>query len=251
MSTKAQAWNLYRQEIIEEALSTRLLPEALKDTRQRLIMAAKEMALDAYAAAFWKLASTAPLRIRLPDQSEDGMDVCVEKPRLLSICWGPGGTTPTMGVALNEHGGLVDLLPCGQLSGNIPRSRPNSAPGNANEAASALQDPRKMKDLKRLQDKLFERRPHALVVGLGDSNVGQLMTDLKQLLDDLLDSHARWVPCTKGQNRHCNTCIFVYGLNWRHGTCVLAQSHMQVLYAMLTTSTLSCQRRQSTVVTTI
>lgn len=65
--------------------------------------------------------------------------------------------TCQVAVALDERGGLVDLLPCGQLSGPIPRS--------AGGAEAVLSDPRKQGDAGRLRDKIKERRPHALVVG--------------------------------------------------------------------------------------
>jgi hypothetical protein len=48
----------------------------------------------------------------------------MERPRLMAVCWGPGGTegSSTVVVMLDEYGNLKDLLQCGQLSGNIPRT---------------------------------------------------------------------------------------------------------------------------------
>ncbi len=67
-------------------------------------------------------------------------------------------------VVLNEHGGLVDLLPCGQLSGRIVRSFKD--PNAATSSAPCKNDPKKSKDVQRLLDKIFERKPHALVVSV-------------------------------------------------------------------------------------
>jgi hypothetical protein len=66
----------------------------------------------------WQLASTPPLR--LTSENDDG-EVVVDQPRVMTAVWGPGDKQPTILVLLDERGGLVDLLPCGQLSGNIPK----------------------------------------------------------------------------------------------------------------------------------
>ena len=48
-----------------------------------------------------------------------GQDEYAEAPRIMAVTWGEGEKTPTMVVALDERGNLVDLLPCGQLSGMV------------------------------------------------------------------------------------------------------------------------------------
>jgi hypothetical protein len=54
-------------------------------------------------------------------------------------------------VALDEQGGLVDLLPCGQLSGMVPRSGRPGGPQSpygpstvTSSSESILQDPKKV-----------------------------------------------------------------------------------------------------------
>lgn len=63
---------------------------------------------------------------------------------------------------LNELGNLVDLLSCGQLSGNIQRSLRNAT--DVGSFSGPLTDARKATDLQRLKDKILERKPHAIVV---------------------------------------------------------------------------------------
>ena len=65
----------------------------------------------------WQLASRPPLRLA----SESDESEVVDAPRVCAAVWGPGDKQPTVLVLLDEKGALVDLLPCGQLSGMIPR----------------------------------------------------------------------------------------------------------------------------------
>ena len=54
-----------------------------------------------------------------------------------------------------------------------------------------FQDPRKVKDIERLRDKIMERAPHALVVGTSDPSSAQLFSDIVAVTDHLLDQNAQ------------------------------------------------------------
>ena len=78
--------------------------------------------------------------------------------------WGPGDvqvgcdwhmndpippSQPTVLVLLDDRGALVDLLPCGQLSGNIPKS--------GKSFLDVFSDERKRKDVGRIKDKILDK----------------------------------------------------------------------------------------------
>lgn len=62
-------------------------------------------------------------------------------------------------------------------------ARRRSSPG----AEGVFQDPRKLKDIERLRDKIVERSPHAIVVGTSDPSSAQLHSDIVAVCDHLLD----------------------------------------------------------------
>eukprot|EP00798_Chlamydomonas_sp_ICE-L_P017810 gene17810-24188_t len=150
VSTWAKAWNEFRVEVVREAVLKHLFPAFENEHKQRLLSEAKDAALAEIEYAFWRLAARPPLRIRIDNADNDGGmdDEYVETPRIMSVCWGPGQETPTMVVALDERGNLVDLLPCGQLSGNVPKS--------GKSTRDIFLDERKTKDVERIRDFLFE-----------------------------------------------------------------------------------------------
>ncbi|KAL6748791.1 hypothetical protein V8C86DRAFT_3146273 [Haematococcus lacustris] len=203
VSSWSKAWNEFRSEVVEDCIRVRLLPQLAAETRQRMLSAAKEVALDHYAYAFWRLAIASPLRLKLAGNDEGEEDAMLDTPRLMACCWGQGGTSPTVVVALDERGALVDLLPCGQLSGMVPRS-------GRSMQDNCLMDARKAKDAARLRDKILDKAPHALVVrgeggeggegggGRGEEKVGvsnpaaaQLIIDFLAIRDHLHTDHAR------------------------------------------------------------
>ncbi|KAF5840153.1 hypothetical protein DUNSADRAFT_17637 [Dunaliella salina] len=67
-------------------------------------------------------------------------------------------------------------------------SAARSSPG----AEGVFQDPRKLKDIERLRDKIMERSPHAIVVGTSDPSSAQLHSDIVAVCDHLLDYNAQW-----------------------------------------------------------
>ena len=77
------------------------------------------------------------------------LQVVVDKPRVMAAVWGPGDSQPTVLVLLDERGALVDLLPCGQLSGNIPKS--------GKSFLDVFSDERKRKDVGRIKDKILDK----------------------------------------------------------------------------------------------
>jgi hypothetical protein len=57
-------------------------------------------------------------QIKMSDEDE-----LVEQRRFMAVCWGPGDPATTF-VMLDHAGQLIDTLFAGQLSGNVPRTRP-------------------------------------------------------------------------------------------------------------------------------
>ena len=60
---------------------------------------------------------------------------------------------------LDDRGALVDLLPCGQLSGNIPKS--------GKSVLDVFTDERKRKDVGRIKDKILDKVGRVCVGGAG------------------------------------------------------------------------------------
>ena len=60
------------------------------------------------------------LQVKVPEEDE-----FIDNRRFMACCWGPGEPATVL-VMLDQHGQLVDMLHCGQLSGVIrrpPRAR--------------------------------------------------------------------------------------------------------------------------------
>ncbi|GAX85636.1 hypothetical protein CEUSTIGMA_g13051.t1 [Chlamydomonas eustigma] len=180
VSVMAKAWNEFRQEVIRSAIADQLFPILEREMKQQMLSDAKEVAITEFSSSIWQLASRPPLR--LTSENDDG-EVVVDQPRVMAAVWGSGDKQPTVLVLLDERGALVDLLPCGQLSGNIPKS--------GKSAMDVFTDERKKKDVLRIKDKILDKPPHAILVGCGNPSTSQLSEDLHRICDHIVDEHAR------------------------------------------------------------
>ena len=87
---------------------------------------------------------------------------------------------PTVLVLLDDRGALVDLLPCGQLSGNIPKS--------GKSFMDVFSDERKRKDVGRIKDKILDK------VGRSVGGQGGLFGEMQIQALHLSDFHPAYAP---------------------------------------------------------
>ncbi|KAG1668310.1 hypothetical protein FOA52_011207 [Chlamydomonas sp. UWO 241] len=178
VSAVAKEWNAFREEVLTDALSAHLFPVFEREAKARLLADARTVAATDYASAMWALATAPPLRVEAVANEDEGEGAFIDAPRVFAATWGQGesrssNSAPTVIVCLDERGNLTDLMPCGQLSGNIPKS--------GQSYMDVFSDERKTKDIARIREKIFDKPPHMILVGCSSPQSIQLHEDMSRL----------------------------------------------------------------------
>ena len=181
---EARAWNDVRIKILQDAISNLLLPEIKKEARARLAADSKVAASQEIARKMWELAIEPPVALEI-NTDEGHFEGSFEK-RIMAVSWGSSAATPTTFVIIDSHGIMVDFLHCPQLSGPIPRTRPEFQ-----QPYSVFTDRKKQKDVTALRHFIEAHLPHAIIVGVGHSEALVLQENIKAVLDKILDDNGR------------------------------------------------------------
>ena len=173
----SRAWKEQRRGVVEQMY--RMCAKVFaKEVRLQLTEESRRHVLAKYSDAVWRLATTPPWRPQRPEGGDDDEDdeESASIPKTFPVMaglWGEGdhrqGTPPTAFAMLDRAGQLVDVLPCGRLSGRIPRMNQSSEfTGDSTVPASVLPD------VQRLERFIKEHRPSAIFIGGGATATREL-----------------------------------------------------------------------------
>ena len=183
----ASAWDEQRAAVVSEAVSTIL--KAVADAASRAALAAaRGVAAREYGDALWRLATRGPVEVRRADEEEGGGAAPI-RPRFIAGSHGPGAPA-TAFVALDERGGLADILYCAHLSGRVrPPPRPRTGPDGlpAPTSYSPLTDGRAAPDARALRAFIMAHAPHAVLVGCSGPDGRALRDVVGGLRDHILE----------------------------------------------------------------
>ncbi|KAL3162429.1 hypothetical protein ABBQ32_010098 [Trebouxia sp. C0010 RCD-2024] len=208
VSTTATAWNELREKVLVDALDSFFKPQFERELRSKLISDARDYACLKCSRHIWRLAVEGP--VALKDRHNHDLD---DRKFMVAI-WAPGGQGPsTTFVMLDLEGNVVDMLYCGQLSGNIVKLRDYSPREREEQQASRKfderflyqrhieDDPRKGKDLRRLYDFVLEHVPNVMLVATTGQYAEVLFSYVSALKDVVVSKNAQLLTSNSESGR--------------------------------------------------
>ncbi|KAL5078321.1 hypothetical protein RYX36_017305 [Vicia faba] len=156
--TSTQLWNDQRKSILQDTISSILLPSMEKEARALLNAKAKICSLMKYGMQFWNRVSVAPYL--------NNDNAAAQERGVVACCWGNGkpGTTFVM---LDSKGELVDIMHAGSLT---LRSQ------NVNDQQ------RRKSDQKCVLKFLTIHRPKVIVLGAANATCIRLKEDINEII---------------------------------------------------------------------
>ncbi|XP_050882451.1 transcription elongation factor SPT6 homolog isoform X9 [Lathyrus oleraceus] len=156
--TSTQLWNEQRKSIVQDTISSILLPSMEKEARALLNAKAKICSLMKYGMQFWNRISVAPYL--------NNDNAAAQERGVVACCWGNGkpGTTFVM---LDSKGELVDIMHAGSLT---LRSQ------NVNDQQ------RRKSDQKCVLKFLTIHRPKVIVLGAANATCIRLKEDINEII---------------------------------------------------------------------
>ncbi|CAA7015126.1 unnamed protein product [Microthlaspi erraticum] len=171
VSKYAQLWNEQRKLILEDALTSFLLPSMEKEARSLLTSRAKSRLLSEYGQALWNKVSAGPYQKKEMDIGSDEEAA----PRVMACCWGPGNPPNTF-VMLDSSGEVLDVLYAGSLT---LRSQ------NVNDQQ------RKKNDQDRVLKFMMDHQPHIVALGAVNLNCTRLKDDIYEVIFQMVEEKPR------------------------------------------------------------
>lgn len=159
--TSAQLWNEQRKSILQEAISSILLPSMEKEARALLTAKAKVWLIMEYGECLWNRVSVAPYQCKYSDKARERGPAS----KVMACCWGTG-KPGTAFVMLDSRGELVDVMHARSLT---LRSQ------NMND-----QQCRK-NDQQRVLKFLMDHQPHIIVIGATNASCIRLRDDINEV----------------------------------------------------------------------
>lgn len=208
VSTTARAWNELREKVLVDVLDSFLKPQFERELRSKLLGDAREHACLKCSRHIWKLAVEGPIALK------DRHNLDLDDRKFMVAIWAPGGQGPsTTFVMLDLEGNVVDMLYCGQLSGNIVKLRDYSPREREEQQASRKfderflyqrhieDDPRKGKDLQRLYDFVLEHVPNVMLVATTGQYAEVLFSYVSALKDVVVSKNAQLLTSNSESGR--------------------------------------------------
>ena len=172
------AWDLFRRQVVNEALEKTIWPTVEKEVKAMMNFAARQAIVDQMSETFWKQhASVRPLELETAD---DG--TLLQEKRVMACCYGQGGDMVTTFAMLDPQGNLVDYLHANQYTGAIPRAK-NIKDGRP---YTIFEDPKKMSDAEKIKNFIMDHRPHAIVLGVSHSEALVVMADVEEIINKIV-----------------------------------------------------------------